>query len=265
MSTIYIDVSSERFIMAKIKPAHEIVCALPADVFDSDESMVTVVCPYLQPSTDIAKLLRRKSLIMYANMRRTLVRVLDATHLPKSAHNPANHWELVEAAFPLGPALNEHTHVFDGSIFVNDAKQQRYFLTAIPHETSHTLARLSEQLTGNIHRVKRLDTIEHAILRYAVSARQGDFWVVFLQEGGWRVLTLAQGLPQDAFFISNDPSHREEEMARCIEATPMLPEEIWLLSRDGAGDDWIESFFATQGIQVLATSYSFLQIVKSAL
>ena len=159
---------------------------------------------------------RRLKLILVANYKKTIIRVVDAFKFnlkrsffrKKIANSDA--WEVIKSVFPLGPSINEETHIFDISFF-GDSKLVCF---GFPMGLSLKLTEIGKELTGSIHGVHRLETIENLLFaKYSNDSRI----IVLPQDDGFRVLTIKDGLPENAFFIGNHPTRREAEFERIIE------------------------------------------------
>ena len=157
-----------------------------------------------------------KAGILVANVRQTAIRVVDIANKP-----PKDKWDLVKSAFPIGEKMNEDTHIFDGCVFANKAGQMRFFMTALPMSVAESMAETGVALFGHAHLLKRLDSVENILFRHYMQQTQHDaedFWVVFPQGSGLRVLLLAGGLPRAAWHVSCHPQFREDEALRCLRA-----------------------------------------------
>ncbi|MCL1843200.1 MAG: hypothetical protein FWF79_05260 [Defluviitaleaceae bacterium] len=160
------------------------------------------------------------SLVLVANTRKAVVRLADVSpeNISKSGVLRGDRWGFVQKTFPIGEKMNENTHIFDGNIFKNSnaGGLSRFFMTALPVGICDVMARIGIMLSGSIHKVKRLDTIEHILFRkYVFAADKNDSLFIFLpQSGGLRVLNIYENLPNTAFFISNNPAVRDNEFLR---------------------------------------------------
>jgi len=159
--------------------------------------------------------------VLVANMGKTAVRIADLSGITKPTKKnfpEAKQWNLVAANFPIGKKMNENTHNFDGNIFANNNGQARFFMTALPVAVSDIIAKIGIALTGSIHRVDRLDTAEHILFRrYAAKADATESLLITLpQDDGLRLLHIAENLPNAAHYISNHPTHREDEFLRFL-------------------------------------------------
>ena len=208
---------------------------------------------------------------LIANTHRTIVRVADLSGRDKRL-TAATQWRLVQENFPLGPQLNEDTHIFDGGMFTNAVKRSIFLMVALPKAIAEPIAEMGIEKWGSAHKLRRLDTVEHVLFRhYANAAKKTagkgrvdtrtdteppqSLWVVFPQDLGYRILFMKDGLPHSAHYISNHPEMRDTELDRVWEAA--APDHVVILTRtsgDGevAGDDglWLREFVQGRGVAV---------------
>ena len=160
--------------------------------------------------------------------------------------------------FPMGPLLNGDTHIFDGSVFTNNSGQRCFTMVALPKDIVDSITHASLEKWGSVHRLERLDTIEHMLFRHytnqANNASDENVWIVFPQDAGYRVLYIANGLPQSAHYISNNPDMREVELDRVWQAT--TPQSVVILTPPHGkpenpdadrGIAWLEAFIQGRG------------------
>jgi len=153
---------------------------------------------------------KAKSVVLVANTRKTIIRIADSP--------TGEQWELISKTFPIGSKMNETTHIFDGSKFVNDKGESRFFMAALPVETCNTIVKIGEALTGSIYNLELIDTVEHVLLRQYTSVISGGAVLILLpQDEGLRLLHIANGLPRSVGDISNNPQHREDEFSRYLQ------------------------------------------------
>jgi hypothetical protein len=194
-------------------------------------------------------------IMLAANTPRALIRVSE----PFASHKriaPDTRWKMVGEAFPLGDAVNENTHVFDGCAFDNGNGESVFLMAALPVELADAIARFGEALAGKSQRLTRLDTVEHLLFRRfcTESAGDGNRWVVFPQESGLRVLVMEKGLPKATYFLPVLPGLRERALIRTWRAN--APESAALLNRPDwveRWDDnrhWVWDFFAGKNIEI---------------
>lgn len=167
---------------------------------------------------------------LIANTHRAIIRVAEMPARSKRL-STADKWRMVEENFPLGPTLNADTHIFDGSIFENNAGKRCFMMVAIPKAIAEPIGEMAVEKWGSEHKLARLDTIEHMLFRHvgreAINMRSktketpAPVWVVFPQGIGFRILHIIDGLPKGAYYISDHPDLRGAELERAWEsATP---------------------------------------------
>jgi len=159
------------------------------------------------------------SIILVANTRKTAIRIanIDDSVIIKNGNiSQDTQWNLVQKTFPLGEKMNEDTHVFDGSIFVNENGQSQFFIAALPVNICNIFAKIGVRLTGTIHRVARLDTIENILFKkYTAISEMHESVLIFLpQDDGLRLLHITANLPNATHYISYNPLYREDEFLR---------------------------------------------------
>jgi hypothetical protein len=178
--------------------------------------------------------------VLIANTPKTAVRIASSDN--------ENRWEIVKKFFPIGELMNENTHVFDGSLFANSNGQSRFFIAALPVLACEKFAEIGVKLTGSIHRVVRLDTVEHVFFKkYCAS----DYsFIFFPQDNGIRVLHIAENLPNAAFFISNNPAHREDELLRFFESLGETAKNSLLINCEHENYCWLENFLRKNGVPI---------------
>ena len=193
---------------------------------------------------DIAGLdFKGKKIVLVANFKKTIIRVADVHDFnhkrgflrKKIADDDA--WEVIRAVYPIGPSINEQTYLFDISVFGD----KKYVCFGLPADLCEKLAQTGKELSGSLHRVSRLETVENFVF---AKFGFGDKIIVFPQDDGNRVLAIKNGLPEKVFFISSHPTRRELEFERLLESLgKKMP--IYTLSFNpfGAEDDleWVSS------------------------
>ena len=186
-------------------------------------------------------------IVMIMSTHRVVIRVAELTKADKRL-TPAIQWRLVQENFPIGPLLNGDTHIFDGSIFTNNAKQQCFMMAAIPKEISETIANEAIEKWSNPHRLKQLDTIEHVLFRHYTKPDDTNAkCIVFPQSIGYRALCINSGLPKSAYSISNHPKMREAELERILDAAEST--HVIILD-DGTKDrdnKWLKKHIQSRG------------------
>lgn len=141
-------------------------------------------------------------MVIVANTRKTIIRVAQE----------AGGWDVIKEHFPIGERMNEDTHVFDGSLFTENG-QMRFFMTALPISICDEIAKKGAEIAGSIHKIKRMETIEHLVFR-KFCGQAGDMYIFLPQDQGIRVLCIKDALPHSVYYISNNPNHREAELSR---------------------------------------------------
>ena len=203
---------------------------------------------------------------LIANTHKTIIRIAKLTKHDRFL-NPKSKWRFVQENFPLGMLLNETTHIFDGTIFANKEGKRCFLMAAFPKALSDAVAEKGIKNWGSIHKIQRLDTIEHMMFRHysrIVSITRDangrliksplPQWVIFPQDEGYRVLALDEGLPQSTYRISNHPNLREAELQRAFDANAPAIIVILTFNNDDKADglkpgisSWIEVFARSRG------------------
>ena len=217
--------------------------------------------PYL---INQSKAISRVTLL--ANTHKTIIRIAELSKHDRWL-TPKTKWRLVQENFPFGTLLNEDTHIFDGTLFTNKAGKRCFLMAALPKIISEAIADMSIKNWGNIHKIQRLDTLEHMMFKhYAhVADKSRDEtgkriknhapqWVIIPQEEGYRILVLDEGLPKNTYRVSNHPELREAELDLVLDVA--VPSNIVILSfnsnnkADGlkSNNSWIESYAKKHGI-----------------
>ena len=185
-----------------------------------------------------------KSAVLVANVRQTVIRVADISFKPAKSKwglllqrirkiNPISQWDVVKSTFPINDKMNENTHIFDGAIFANQYGKMRYFMIALPTNIINEITESCVTLFGNPHHLKRLDTIENILFRHYMKQGREAFWVMLPQGDGLRILFLTDGLPRAAWYVSNKPEFREDEVLRCLrDSIQMLEAQNIQMSED---------------------------------
>ncbi|MCL2605023.1 MAG: hypothetical protein FWD90_11150 [Defluviitaleaceae bacterium] len=199
--------------------------------------------------------------VLIANTPQTIIRA-EKLNDGKQKLTPEAKWGLVKKAFPLGRAVNEESHLFDGCVYSAKERDAVFLMAALPLETTDDITRLGTEQAGG-KRIVRLDTIENMIFRRFCNGdtSQPPQWVIIPQGVGYRVLAMAQGVPKDAHYLPVQPEIREGALLRIYEAD--APEEVILLTRsdwEGFWDDhagWIKGFAGEQGIKVKMDGFNY--------
>ena len=151
-----------------------------------------------------------KKLVLAANSKKTLIRVADVQEFGykrgfmRGKISGSDAWDVIKSVFPIGTSINEDTFLFDISLFGD----KKYVCFGLPVFLCEKFAEIGKELAGSIHRVSRLETVENLV--FAQHSRGSEI-VIFPQDGGLRVLAVKDGLPENAFFISNHPDRRGAE------------------------------------------------------
>jgi len=236
-----------------------------------------------------------KSVRLIANVRQTAIRVVDIPYKPAQGKwglmlqrikkmEPLSQWDLVKSVFPIGDKMNENTHIFDGAVFINKYGEMRYFITALPMNIADDIAETGIALFGSPHRLKCLVTIENILFHHYAKQGMDAIWIVFPQNNGFRILLLANGLPRVAWYVSNEPQFREDEILRCLEASVQSIEkqstehsleegnheieikEIALkqaiVLNTGWDLEWLHLLLARQGIETEQREYCLMDFIE---
>jgi len=201
------------------------------NVFAAKQKVASFVLPLEENTT-----YNGKSGVLIANVRQTAIRIVDITCKPAQGKwglllqrtrkmEPISQWDLVKSVFPIGDKMNENTHIFDGSVFTNKDGTMRYFMTALPMNVADEIAEAGVKLFGGPYRLKCLDTVENILFHQYAKHGTEALWVIFPQDDGLRVLFLTDGLPRAAWYVSNNPQFREDEVLRCLRAS-VQPVEV---------------------------------------
>ena len=173
---------------------------------------------------------------LVANTHRAVIRIAE---LPVGRLSKQVQWRLVEENFPMGPLLNADTHIFDGSVFENNAGRRCFMMAALPKAFAEPVGDMAVAKWGS--KLARMDTVEHLLFRRFVFTHEMKskrlcktenpmpMWVVFPQDIGFRVLHINDGLPRGAYYISNHPPLREAELVRVWEVAE--PSHVVMLAR----------------------------------
>ena len=217
--------------------------------------------PTIAPFTPDKKPGKGPKVALIANTHRAAIRVAELPTRGRWLTQGAR-WQLVQANFPIGPLLNEDTHIFDGSIFKNNAQRRSFFMVAIPKAIAEPIAEMALKQWGSAHRLTRLDTIEHVLFNHYTrngkilldDSDKSSQWIIFPQDSGFRVLFIDDGLPHSAHYISNEPDMRESELTWVWEIAK--PKHVIILSRmpeDEVASDkawegsWLHGFISGLG------------------
>ena len=207
---------------------------------------------------------------LIANTHRVVVRVADLSGHSKRL-TPRIQWQLVQESFPMGPAMNENTHIFDGGVFTNSDNRRCFMMVALPKAIAEPIVELGIEKWGSVHKLERLDTVEHVLFRYYTNAAKKPAgkssteidtdnetpmsqWVVLPQDMGHKVLYMEDGLPHSAHYISSHPELREAELDRVWHAA--VPSHVTILARtsdDEATDSdssWLREFVKGRGVGI---------------
>jgi len=149
----------------------------------------------------------------------------------------AYRWGLVKDAFPLGAALNENTHLFDGCMYYG-ARNAVFLMAALPIAESEAAWEAGAAHVGNGKKITRLETAEAVLFRRVCAQGQhsGTSWVMYPCGTGVKALIITQGLPRGVHFLSLDEAVRENALHRALMA--YVPSEVTMLMRDDWGAQW---------------------------
>jgi hypothetical protein len=112
------------------------------------------------------------------------------------------------------------------------------FMAALPLELVWEVISDCKRQGINPAAIKRIDIIERQIFqKYA--GRTGLSWICVAMDEGVRILTLSDGSPSGAHFISLEPGFREDEIRRLN-----LPEEAVMLG----SCDWLSAYLLEAGV-----------------
>lgn len=202
------------------------------------------LCDELKPIFTAPVLGKASNVMLIANTHRTIIRVAELSKRERWL-TPKIKWRLVQENFPLGNLINENTHIFDGSMFANNAGKTCFLMAAFPKAASDAVAEMGVEKWGSIHRLRRLDTMEHMLFRHyarLVNKAKGEngrrtktpepLWVIFPQGLGFKILHIEDGLPNSVHYISNQPRLCEIELSRVWEE--VMPSRVIKLLRGGA-------------------------------
>jgi len=203
--------------------------------------------------------------MLVANTHRVAIRVAELAGRDRRL-SPAIKWRLVEENFPIGELFNGDTHVFDGSVFKDGKGRQCFLMMAMPKIIAEAIGAIAEEKWGNVHRLERLDTVEHMLFRQYCHIKAGQtkenplpYWIVFPQGLGFRILHIYEGLPHGVYSVSDHTELREAELEQAWVAAE--PTRVVLMTRardseDGAmilpdsGAQWIYDFVQSKGVDV---------------
>lgn len=185
-------------------------------------------------------------------------------------------WALVKENFPLGTAMNENTHIFDGCVYEGESGAL-FLMAALPLELAEEVTREvalylggdtasdERRITHFEKKIARVEILECLLFRRFCTAvdKQGVQWVVYPCEAGVKILTLARGAPVCVHFLPT-PAAAQKDVAdaallRAWDEQP--PVEIILLTRQDWGAEWfearqwLEGFAAARGTAVRAEGF----------
>ena len=184
----------------------------------------------------------KKKLVIAANTKKTLIRIKDrdVNHKFRKKISNSDAWDVINAAFPIGPSINADSYLFDISVFGN----KKYACFGLPIEKSEFLAEIGAELTGSLHKVIRIETIENLIFNKFCCENAGSLIVVFPQDAGYRVLVMQDGLPENAFYISDHPIRREDEFLYILEKSKdrKICELNFMPAKDNTCLEWVTKY-----------------------
>ncbi|MCL2404116.1 MAG: hypothetical protein FWC92_01085 [Defluviitaleaceae bacterium] len=209
---------------------------------------------------------KRTRVTLVANTHRAVVRVAELT---KHKLTREAKWQLVKDNFPIGALMNEETHIFDGSIFINKTGRYCFMMVALPKAIAVPISEMAIEKWNNVHRLARLDTTEHMIFRHF--AREATLskttenptpqWVICPQDLGFRILHINDDLPQGTYYISNESELCLAELERVWEAA--TPKHVVIMTRtsedidpeDQSADQWIWEFVQGRGADIESRTF----------
>lgn len=241
-------------------------------------------CFALPPKDDLLQCAKAlPSSVLVANTRQVAIRVADisnrhemsdsAISLPQklwqmrmnipglNGLGDAEKWALVKSVFPICDIMNEKTHIFDGTVFTNKEGASRFLITALPIKEAEKIGDIGVNLLGNVHRIKRLDTVEHFIFCHYAQKTTEALMVVFPQENGVRVLFLADGMPRSARNVSNDPEFRTAELLNYWQSNETITPKKAIVLNDGLDLEWLYEFFDKHNVAVEKETYCFSNFI----
>jgi len=195
--------------------------------------------------------------VLVANTRLAAIRVVGMPPVKwQDIFKPADRWEFVKQGYPISEKMNETTHIFDGTVFENAEGVRRFFMVALPHDIAAEMGKNCASLLGGATSLKCLDTIEHYIFRHFLRYDNDNFWVVFPQDEGFRILYLTDGLPYAAWSISDHLDFRLAEVGRIFDGLKAESEDgktalakAIVLNTD-LDLEWLYQFFAERDVEV---------------
>jgi len=171
--------------------------------------------------------------------------------------NAKTKWEQVQAAFPFGRAINEQTHLFDGSVYRNADGRAVFCMVALPLEISEAITNHGAAIPGGIRKVAALETMETVLFRHiAAQQTQAARWMIYPCEHGIKILIVNKNAPEAVRFLPAGAPYLEDALRRTL--TEMPPEEVLLPNRSFWGETWtqtradIKRLLATQEINVVS-------------
>jgi len=148
-------------------------------------------------------------------------------------------WELIKTHFPISEKMNTTTHMFDGADF-----DGCILLTAIPISIAENIAENCARLFGGKHKLKRLDTMQHHLLKRHSAECLESTWIIFPEGQGFCIMHVENCTPKAVWHISNHPDFREEELLRYIKTAPKRAVVY------GEENEWMDDMFASAGIEI---------------
>jgi len=218
-----------------------------------------------------------KNMTLVVSTHKTIIRVAKLIGIETSL-TPKHKWDLVQENFPFGELFNENTHIFDGCVYQNNFGEHYFFMAALPKSISYAIADAAVEKWGSIHKISRLETIEHILFAHYVARIQKTMdedskktrtarsmflrqtsqnhmrwssddqnqWIVYPQDTGFRTLCIKNGVPHSAYYTSNHEDLRESELDRLCEIAS--PSSVVLL-RHASHDVnylWMEDYLANR-------------------
>ena len=192
------------------------------------------------------------SVVLVANTHHVSVRIAE---VQKENLTNDEQWALVKSNFPYGASMNADTHLFDGCIFVNEKLQIKYFMVALSKKIADSITNIGIDLAGNLHRINRIDTIEHLLCRNYNSYEM----IIFPQELGLRIIYFANNLPERVRDINNHPSQRDDEFRRFFAGFEQKPANALILQRGTMNIGWLKSALEGHGVDVMQQEWEALR------
>ena len=196
------------------------------------------------------------SVVLVANTQKTAIRIAEISDVSR-----------IHEVFPIGEKMNENTHVFAGSKFVNDDMNMSCVMcVALPFDFADTATREAANMFGSVYALDRLETIEHILFRHYAALASEPMWVLLPQGDGLRILHTVWNLPRDTYTISNHPDLRQHELERTwsdAQNAGITPERVVLLGDNIPSDwGWALRFFADKNTPIEVEGYALEKFIS---